>query len=148
MHRLDGGDEFFAFCTGSLADFAGWVVGNLAAAPGAILGGVQQEHTLEASEQHLVGLVTIPLGNVEVVAHVHVAVQQGGAPASFWIAWHVVGEGADAVAFAALVAAAVQRENDEVELSGECRKPAHAVGGWLVLELNRSPFLRPVGRWD
>ena len=148
MHRLDGGDEFLTPRTGALSDFAGWVVGDLAATPSTILRRVQQEHSLETGEQHFVGGIFVPLGDLKIVAHVHAVIDDGGAPFALGVAWLVVGEGADAVAFAALVAAAVQRENDEVELSGGCGKPAHAVGGWLVLELNRSPFLRSVGRWD
>jgi len=35
VHRLDGGDEFFTPRTGALADFAGWVIGNLLASPAA-----------------------------------------------------------------------------------------------------------------
>lgn len=148
MHRLDCGDEFFTPRTGALADFAGWVIGNLLASPSAVYRRVEQEHALEAAEQHFVGGIFVPLGNLKIVARVHAVIDDGGTPLGLGIAWLVVGEGADAVAFASLVAAAVQWQHDEVELSGGCGKPAHAVGGRLVLELNRSPFLRPVGRWD
>ena len=148
MHRLDGGHERFAFCAGSLADFAGRVVGNLAATPGTLLGGVQQEHPLEAAEQHFVGGILVPLGNVEVVAHVHVVIDDGDAPLGLGVARLVVGDCSDAIAFAAFVATPVQRQHDEVVRAGGGGKPPHAVGGGLVLELNRRPFLCPVGGRD
>lgn len=60
----------------------------------------------------------------------------------------MVGQRAHAFALVRPVAASVQRQYDEIERAVGSLEPAHTVGGRLVVELNRRPFLRPVGRGD
>ena len=78
------------------------------------------------------------------MAGVQVVIDQRGFPGLPWVGGHVVGEGAHSFPLVGAITAAVQRQHDEiVRAVGRC-EPTHAVGGWLVVKLNRCPFLRPV----
>ncbi len=82
------------------------------------------------------------------MAGVQGVVDQRGFPGLLRVGRHVVGQRAHAFALVRPVAASVQRQYDEIERAVGSLEPAHAVGGRLVVELNRRPFLRPVGRGD
>ena len=145
VHRLDGGEEMRAVRELAVADFARPVIGILAALPLAGAAAHEPHAFLRGDEQLVLGIV-VPVDRLKVVARVREVGNERELPGVVGIGGLRVTIHLAAFAFVVLVAATVQRLDDQLPLAARREHPVHAMHRRLVMQPHRLPLLRAILR--